>query len=386
MGSPRHQLRARGSPRGLRRLRRRLPGRWAIPVAALLLAACEAAVEEAEPESEPVAVEVHRVEAETLRDVASFGGQLNAVQSVMIKSETDGVVEEILFREGQEVEEGETLFRLRSKEQAARLREAEARVELARQIFNRSKKLVTRDAASIANHDEAAAELEVARSREELARVSLERTEIRAPFAGVVGLRLVSVGDRITDEDPLVSLDAVDTLELVFGMSDRGIVVARPGLPVEVRVMPYPGETFPGEVFFVAPTVDPATRRLTLKARVPNESRRLRAGLFANADLEVARRENALLVPEAAVLFDQRGSYVWRVDGDDVAVRVPVETGLRKGGRVEITLGLRPGDRVVSAGTHKVREGDALLASEPSPAARGQALRTTSPPEGGEGT
>jgi membrane fusion protein (multidrug efflux system) len=106
---------------------------------------------------------------------------------------------------------------------------------------------------------------------------------------------------------------------------------------------------------------------MILKAWVPNADRRLRPGLFANVDLEIAQRENALLIPESAVVFDQAGTYVWRVR-NEIAERVPVETGLRKNGRVEVTLGLVAGDTIVTAGTHKVIEGHKLRAAVPEKA------------------
>jgi membrane fusion protein (multidrug efflux system) len=232
---------------------------------------------------------------------------------------------------------------------------------------------VSRDAASAAQKDRAAAELSVARARVDLARVGLDRTRIAAPFDGVVGARRVAPGDRITDKMALVRIDAIDRLQLSFAITEQGVALARTGATVDVRVRPYPDEVFGGEVFFVSPTLDPATRRLILKAWVPNADRRLRPGLFANVDLEIAQRENALLVPESAVVFDRAGSYVWRVR-DEVAQRVPIEIGLRKGGTVEVTLGLQPGDTVVTAGTHKVVEGRKLRAAAPakSDQARGE--------------
>ncbi len=142
---------------------------------------------------------------------------------------------------------------------------------------------------------------------------------------------------------------------------------------------------FHGEIFFVSPTLDPTTRRMILKGWVPNEDGRLRAGLFANVDLEIATRENALLVPEPAVVVDRNGPYVWRLGEDDTATRVPVELGLRKGGRVEVTLGLRPGDTIVVAGTHKVAAGKKLVAA--APGARSTVSRGTPPAvSAGEGT
>ena len=249
------------------------------------------------------------------------------------------------------------LFRLRDEEQVARLREAEANLRLARHMFERTKELATREAVSQAQQDRVAADLAVAEARVDLARVELERTRIRAPFDGVVGMRQKAPGDRIASKDPLVQIDAIERLQVTFAMSEKGILVARDGAPVEIHVSPYPGEVFPGEVFFVSPALDPATRRVIVKAWVPNRDGRLRPGLFANVDLEVGRRDDALVVPESAVVFDQEGTYVWRVDGERVASRVPVELGLRKQGVVEVKLGLQPGDTVVSAGTHKVVAG-----------------------------
>jgi membrane fusion protein (multidrug efflux system) len=333
-------------------------------------------------------VDVFQVSTELLRDTATFSGQLDAEASVMIKSETDGVVAEVRFDEGQTVTRGAVLFVLRDEEQKARLREAEATRALAAEVYDRINRLVTRDAASLAQKDRAVAELAVARARVELARLELDRTQIRAPFDGVLGVRLVDPGDRITDEIALVQIDAVDRLQVSFATSEQGVAFARTGAAVEARVLPYPGEVFPGEVFYVSPTLDPATRRVLLKAWIPNQDGRLRPGLFANVDLEIDRRDAAIQVPESAVVFDQRGAHVWRVreDGDNRTVeRAPIEVGLRKDGRVEVTLGLQPGDTIVSAGTHKVSEGGRIQPKLPPPA--GTAAREPPPsPEVGAGT
>ena len=327
-----------------------------------------------------VTVEVTQIETELLKDVAKFSGELQAEHSVVLKAETDGLVESADFKEGQRVSEGDVLFGLRSAEQAARLREAKANLALAREVAARTDKLYDRDAVSIADVDRAAAELEIARARVDLAMLELDRTRIRAPFDGVVGLRLVDPGDRIEDDTPLVQIDAIERLQVLFAMSEHGIAFARPGIRVWVEVAPYPTERFPGEVFFISPSIDPATRRLLIKAWVPNDDGRLRPGLFADVDVEIAQRDEALIVPESAVVFDRHGTFVWRVDEDNVATRVPIDTGLRKGGRVEVTMGLRPGDSIVSAGTHKVSEGKVLQIQEPAPT--GQALREA--PAGGQ--
>jgi membrane fusion protein (multidrug efflux system) len=339
----------------------------------------------APPPPEPIAVEVETVEATLLRDVATFSGQLSAESSVMVKAEADGMIDEILFAEGQDVEAGQVLFRLKSEEQAAQLREAEATLALASEVYNRTHKLATAAAASQAAKDEAIANLAVAKARVEIARVALARTEVRAPFHGVTGMRLVDIGDRVDEDTPLVPLDAVDRLQVSFAITELGILFTRVGTPVEVRVAPYPGETFRGEVFFVSPTLDPATRRIVAKAWVPNPDHRLRAGLYAEIDMQVDERPNAIMVSESAIVFDRQGTFVWRVEEGDVVKRVPVETGLRRQGRVEVKVGLEPGDRIVNAGTHKIEvDGEKVVALRSGPQASGQARRAT--PGSGEGT
>ena len=335
----------------------------------------------------PPTVEITTVQARLLRDMASFSGQLSAEDSVMVKAETDGVVAEVLFQEGAKVEAGQVLIRLRDAEQVARLREAEANLSLAKEVFNRTERLAKRNAASQAARDQARAELGVARARVEIARVEFDRTEIRAPFDGVSGLRLVARGDRIDDDTPIVQVDAVDKLQVSFAISEVGILFTRVGTSVEIKVAPYPNEIFPGEVFFVSPTLDPATRRIIVKAWVPNKDRRLRAGLFANVEMQIDERENAILVPESAIVFDRQGTYVWKVDSESVAGKVPVETGLRRDGTVEVTLGLRSGERIVSTGTHKVKEGEKVVEAVARPGPTGQARNApVTGSRAGEGT
>ncbi len=314
-------------------------------------------------EKPPITVELLKIEPQLLRDTATFSGQLDAEYSVELKAETSGVIADVLFEEGQTVKKGAVLFRLRDDEQKARLAEAVANRDLADEVWDRTQQLVSRDAASEAQKDRAAAELAVAKARVDLARLALDRTRIAAPFDGVVGARFVAPGDRITDKKALVRIDAIDRLQLSFAVSEQGVAFARTGVKLAVHVRPYPDEAFPGEVFFVSPSLDPATRRMILKAWVPNSERRLRPGLFANVDLEIAEREGAMLIPESAVVFDREGTYVWRLR-DEVAERVPIEIGLRKNGRVEVKLGLAAGDTIVSAGTHKVVEGRKLRAAE----------------------
>jgi membrane fusion protein (multidrug efflux system) len=314
----------------------------------------------------PIAIEAITVEAGTLRDEIELVGQLEANESVVLRPELDGVVGSIEFTEGDTVPAGALLVRLRDEWQRAALDEAESARVLAEQAYTRARPLAGEGVLSADELDRVTAELSAARAREELARVAFERTSIRAPFAGALGPRLVSPGDRVTRETALVQLDAVEALKLVFTVPEMAVGAVRQDVPLTITVAPFPGEEFRGEVYFVSPTLDPQSRRLLIKARVPNPDRRLRPGHFAQIKVEASRRENALVVPAAALVQEAGGTFVWKIQADGTGVRVPVELGLRRAGSVEIVSGLEAGDRVVSAGTHKVLPGAPLQVTEPA--------------------
>jgi membrane fusion protein (multidrug efflux system) len=302
-------------------------------------------------------VELATVERKGIRDIVDLVGQLEAEESVSVRSETEGILEAVTFEEGHAVSKGQLLFKLRDDQQAARLREAEAQLVLAKETYERARTLVRQKAVSQVELDTATAELQVAQARRDLAQVELERTEIRAPFDGVLGARLVSPGKRIDPDMDLVRIDAVERLRLVFTVPEIAVPLVRVGMSLTLTVAPLPGKSFPGQVYFVAPSLDPTNRRLLLKAWVPNEEHLLRPGLFANIQVEIDRRDDALVVPESALAYDMQGSFVWRVSSDMIAERVSVHLGLRRPGEVEITSGLQAGDRIVSAGTNKVTAG-----------------------------
>lgn len=331
----------------------------------------------------PATVEFYTARPESVADTVDLVGQLEAEESVEIRSEVDGVIAAIDFDEGREVKKGAVLFRLRDEVQQARLLEAEANLALAKDVFARTSQLAKQNITAASQLDRAKADLEAAKARLEVAQVEVDRTRIRAPFDGVLGARRVSPGDRVEPSTTLVELDAVARLRLAFVVPEIAVPLAKVGRTVQLTTSPYPGEEWTGEVYFVAPSLDPATRRLLLKAWVPNPDRRLRPGLFANLKLSLGQRDGALLVPEEAVVYDRQGAFVWRVGEDAMAQRVPVRVGQHQGGRVEVTEGLRAGDTIVSAGTHKVQPGMPLRAAAPALAQPPAETDATAPVSGG---
>lgn len=332
----------------------------------------------------PVSVELVTVAPEFLRDEVSFVGQLEAAGSVVLRAEDEGIIEEIGFEEGSVVEKDQVLFRLRNDEQRARLRLAQAELAMVEAEYGRTRKLAQRNAASAAALERRAAEREIARAGVDLARVQLEQTFVRAPFEGYTGARRVFVGDRVDENRELVRLDDISKVALSFSLPEQALPLARPGVPLTISVAPYPGERFSGEVYFVSPYLEVATRRLAVKAWIPNPDHKLRPGLFAQVEAVIDEKEAALLVPEAAIVYDRSGAFVWRLDGEGLARRAPVELGLRTAGRVEVTEGLASGDQVVSAGTNKVFDGS--LVREPPERTADRAIDPAAAPVGADGT
>jgi membrane fusion protein (multidrug efflux system) len=316
----------------------------------------------------PNAVEVERIEPLPFSDTLELVGQLAAEESVVIRPELSGVIDEIHFSEGNTVPEGEVLFTLRSEEQRATLREARANLVLARNVHGRTQKLSDSQVAADSELERTHAEVAAAEAAVERAAVELARTRIQAPFDGALGARHVSPGDRVEAGDALVQIDALERLQLQFSLPEAAMGLAQLGLSVEVEVAPYPDERFAGQVYFISPSLDPETRRLELKAWVPNGDRRLRPGLFAQE-----RAERAISVPESAVVYDTSGVFVWRMTQESTAERVPVELGPSRLGRIVVRDGVSSGDTVVVSGTHKLYPGSPLLvAGEEAPVAGGE--------------
>jgi membrane fusion protein (multidrug efflux system) len=321
------------------------------------LAGCSRSGETAPTGPPPPVVEVITVTPRTLTNEASLLGQLVAEQSVMVRSEVAGIIESIEFTEGAPVTKGQVLFQLRDDEPVARLREAETALGLADANFRRTRDLSRDGIVAPSQLDDVTATLEAARARIDVARVVVDRTRIRAPFDGYASNRLVSVGARIEPESDLVQVESIATLELAFQLPELALPLARVGVPVDLRVAPYPDRVFSGTISFVAPSLNPQNRRLLVKARVPNGDLVLRPGLFATVEAQLAARENVLAVPDSAVVYGSQGTFVWRIDDQQKAAPVDVALGVRHEGVVEILTGLNPGDVVVVAGTNKLAPG-----------------------------
>lgn len=310
----------------------------------------------------PSPVEVVAAHSDTVVDAILATGTVEAIQSIELRPEVQGRLTEILVTEGSEVARGTPLFKVDDAELSALVAQLTAERDRAAQALARTEELMTQNAASQADLEDAKAN---ARSREaqlELQQVRLERTVVRAPFAGVVGARSVSLGDYVNTSTTLTTLQTVDPQRAAFQVPERFAERLAVGQRVTFRVAAVDRE-FVGVVDFVDPVVQVPARTILIKARVPNPRRLLKPGMFVEARLATAVRPDAIVVPEDAILPLEGADYVWVVS-DGTVSRRQVVLGVRRPGSVEIREGLERGEQVVVGGVQRLFQGAPVVATE----------------------
>ena len=332
------------------------------------------------PMGMPVEAEVAKAEHVTQEIIAV--GSLRSHESVVLSSEIAGRIAGIHFREGLPVAHGALLFELDDSVYRAELQQAKAGLALAQRNHERAKELFERKLISTRERDEAAAKLDLDRATVALAEARLAKTRIRAPFEGVVGLRAVSPGDYITAGQALAPLEQISVLKVDFRLSEAALSRIKVGQTLNLEVDAWPGQIFPGRVYAIDPRLAEDTRSIGVRARVANDKLQLRPGLFARVRLTIAERDNAVLVPEQAIVPQGEKLFVYVIEDGKAAMR-PVQLGLRQSGRVEIVTGVAPGDVVITAGVQKIGPGAAVMPINLAPPAPpGEAQNKTPAPEG----
>ncbi len=309
----------------------------------------------------PMPVEVAIAHVDTVVDAIQATGQIEAVQSIELRPEVQGRITDIYVREGQSVGAGTALFKVDDAELKSQVAQADAERQLARQAFERTKQLITQNASSAADLEQAEAKSRSADASYELLKTRLDRTVVRAPFTGVAGRRLISLGTYVSSQTPLISLQSVNPQHAVFNVPERYAERLHLGQLVSFQVAALPGKNFSGEVVFVNPVVELPSRTITIKARVPNPERQLQAGMFIEARLATEIRPAAVIVPEDAILPLQGQTFIWAAK-EGKAERRPVTLGVRTAGWVEVLSGIAAGDSVIVGGTMMLYPGANLMA------------------------
>ncbi|HYP16525.1 MAG TPA: efflux RND transporter periplasmic adaptor subunit, partial [Opitutus sp.] len=306
-------------------------------------------------------VEVTTVARQDLAETLNLVGSVAANESATIRPETTGLVRAIHFEEGQRVKKGDLLVKIDDAELRAQFAQNEARFQLAELNLQRAERLGETQSNSRAEVDRVRSEFAGARSELELIKVRLDRSEIRAPFDGVLGARTLSPGDYVTSQSVITTIDDLSRLKIDFQVPERFAAKVRPGTVFKVgsAALP-PGAELNGEVYFVASIVDRETRSSEVKGYVNAGVPGLKPGMFANVELVLDVREGVLTVPEGSILTTTAGTQIVVVKeegGQATADFVPVRTGLRSKGHVQVEA---PGGRLTE-GTKVVASGVGAL-------------------------
>ncbi len=302
-------------------------------------------------------------------------GSLLAEESVVIRPEIDGRLLELHFQEGQSVGRGAKLVTLDASEVQAQLAAANAQVRTDEQRLERTKELLDQKFISQDAYDVAKNNYQRSVAVKEEIQARLDKTVIRAPFPGVVGLRQVSPGAYLKKGDDIARLENIASIKLDFRVPEVYASQVKVGQAVAIRLDAFPAEAFTGRIFAMEPMVDERTRTMLLRARVNNQGFKLKPGMFVRVALTLETRQNAILVPEPAIWPQGQESYVYRVV-DDKALLTKIEIGQRRPGEVEVVAGLSPGDVVITEGQMKMKDGAPVmvLPNAPPPTASNAAV------------
>ncbi|MGI9592603.1 MAG: efflux RND transporter periplasmic adaptor subunit [Myxococcota bacterium] len=329
-----------------------------------LLPACDGS-DGAAPGSEqpPVPVLIAKAEPRTIPRTIPTVGAFDSPEMTTVASEIEGRVVALDVPEGRRVEQGHVLARLDDAEAKAALRVTRARLDNARDRLKRLERMREQSVSSEQAHDDARAEFDAATGARDEAQTRLEKTTIRAPFTGVLGLEQVNVGQYVDGGTPIVELTQVDPLEFVFAVPQRYAGDLALGQTVRGRIGRC-GPRFEGTVDAIDPRVDETTRSVRLQASVPNSDGSLYPGMAASLELLVGEIADAIVVPQEAIVRQGTRHIVYSIADDDTAQQSTVELGQFFPAGVHVRSGIAPGARVVAAGQQKLRPG---TPTEPSP-------------------
>lgn len=311
---------------------------------------------------ETYVVETVTVRPVTFRETLSATGTLRANEAVALQSERAGVVREIDIQEGRPIQKGGLLAKVDDSELQARLQRAEAQLALDQATERRQRELLARRGISESEYESSLANLNIAKAEVDLIRAQLAKTEIRAPFDGIVGLRQISPGSYVTPGTVLVSVQDVASLKLDFSIPERYLPLLRPGQDVTFRLAGH-SEKFQGTIYALEPAIDVNSRSILARAMVPNPDGRLLPGLFAEVEIALDEKSNAILIPSLALIPGMSEHQVYVFQGGRAELR-KVQVGLRTADAVQIVEGLKPGDRVITTGILQLRPGMKVEAKE----------------------
>lgn len=297
-------------------------------------------------------------------------GSLEAVQGVTVTAEITGKVVEIAFSAGARVAAGDLLIQQDISAEKAQLRAAESASELARIEFARTRKLMANKVISQSDFDSAQAQLTQTSAQADNIRAVIAKKTIRAPFAGRLGLRQVNLGQVIKEGQAIVSLQSMHPIFVNFLLPQQQLAQIHAGLTVRVSSDALPGKVVTCPITAISPEVDAATRNIQVQATMANEDEQFRAGMYVNVAVVLPAKEKVLVIPATAVLYAPYSDSVFVIEekkdpdgasaGTTTIRQQFVRLGEKRGDFIAVTSGLKPGEKIVSTGAFKLRNGQSV--------------------------
>ena len=293
-------------------------------------------------------------------------GTLRATNGVDVTPSVAGVVEEISFESGAEVQEGDVLLRLDSQIEQGNLAAAQANLDLATATYNRTKSLEAGAVVSQATLDQNNFQMQAQAAQVAALQAQIDKKTVRAPFSGTLGIRQIDIGQYVQPGNTLVNLQDLTNLSVEFSVSQRDIGEVEPGRKIRVQADAQPGRTFAGEVTSREVQVDPATGLVKVEGTIPNPDALLLPGMFVNVEIDLADERKVVVVPSESISYNLYGDFVYVVRPKEEGAehptvqRVVVKLGERRDGDVAIVEGVEAGQQVVTAGQLKLSNGTAV--------------------------
>lgn len=301
----------------------------------------------------PVSVNIMVVKDTAVRNQIDITGTIDANERVNLISQTAGNITGIYFNEGTKVQKGQLLVKVYNQDLQASLQQYEAQMILARDINNRNKILLEKEAVSKEEYQTSQASLNSLKAQADVVRAQISRTEIRAPFSGVIGLRNVSPGGYLSPATSIATLVNIDPAKVTFSVPERYLPIINKGSKVTFTVESS-RDNFNATVYAIEPALDANSRTITVRAKAPNPKNLLTAGAFAKINLTLDQIPKTIMVPTECVIPDLKSSKIY-IYKNGIAVAKDVKTDLRTDTKIQIIDGLKAGDSIVVSGLIQIR-------------------------------
>lgn len=301
----------------------------------------------------PVPVNLMIVKDTTVDNNIDVTGTIDANEKVNLVSETAGAITGIYFNEGSAVKKGQLLVKVYNQDLIAALKQNDYQVALAKQNEYRNSILLQKEAISQQEYDTSLTSLNTLKAQSDVLKAQIAKTEIRAPFSGVIGLRNISPGGYLSPSTSIASLVNIDPAKVTFSVPERYLAMIKAGTKINFTVESS-RKNFSATVYAIEPAIDLSSRTITVRARAANPENLLKAGAFAKINLRLDQIAKTIMVPTQCVIPDLKDNKVF-IYHNGIAEAKVVKTDLRTDTRIEITSGLKAGDSLIVSGLIQIR-------------------------------